>query len=67
MTPEQLARKIKAELALRGITQASIALKVGKTRQHVTQVISGKSTNPVTRKAIAKAAQFNPWEEVEDA
>jgi transcriptional regulator with XRE-family HTH domain len=51
LTPQE----IKANLILKGITQASIAKKLGVTESLVSMVIHGKVKNSEVRKAIAKA------------
>jgi len=53
MTPAE----IKAALLMRGITQAEIALVLGKPRSRIGEVISGFSANLQIRTAIAEAIE----------
>jgi len=56
MTPA----KIQYELKRRGITQRAIADGIGRSEQHVGQVILGRSTSHRTMTAIAKAIEKRP-------
>ena len=60
--PVLVARRIRAELLLRGVSQAGLAIRLGFSRQAIANVIAGRSSNPEIRKAIAKAVGFKPWE-----
>lgn len=51
----ELARKIKAEMALRGITGRRLAREIGVTETWVSLVIHGKRKSDRVRRAIAKA------------
>jgi lambda repressor-like predicted transcriptional regulator len=51
LTPQE----IRAALLIKGITQASIAKKLGVTESLVSMVVHGKEKNSEIRKAIAKA------------
>ncbi len=47
-------REIKAALMLKGVTQASIARKLGITPSLISMVIQGKEKTPRVRQAIAE-------------
>ena len=59
------SRKIKALLALKGVSAFSIARKLGVDRSLITKVISDKTYNksPRVRAAIAEALDV-PYEEL---
>ena len=58
---KQLAREIKADLALTGITQSAIARKLRVTPNAVWSVIHGKNKPRRIREAIARAIGRDPW------
>lgn len=47
-------REIKAALMLKGVTQASIAKKLGITPSLISMVIQGREKTPRVRRAIAE-------------
>ena len=58
---EKVFRKIKSDLALKGITFAGIGRQVGANRQQIWQVARGLEKTKRIREAIAAAIGRDPW------
>jgi predicted transcriptional regulator len=58
---EQLAREIKAALALAGVRQSTIARKLGISPNAVWACIHGRTNPPRIRNAIVRAIGRDPW------
>lgn len=56
MTRED-TRRIKSAMALAGITNASIARRIGCKKEQVSAVLNGRRATPYIRRAIAQACR----------